>query len=357
LINCNKYVINLYIFYSKILNEDQIVEDAKNQSKVFPPQKLVDALCEAAANNEIENVKLLLKANANVNGTYSNKGGDYFGETALHITAKTGNLPIMEVLIDARATIDIRDNDENEYTPIHAALREEDSSEAKCLPTIQFLIKNKADLTQLNGKNDPFQLERPLLNEAAQLGYSRVVEELLKANANPNQSEPYYGLSALHAAMDPYSSLPNLQIVKALLAYKADPLRVHEVDPEFAAWKRDEELGELEQSGISEAAREAKMRAYDLSSKTRSALEVATEKGLTEIVALFKDAISQSALTAPTSSSSSSSSGIESRASFFPKLASPAAGSPVTRKKRPREEQPGIKTEDHTTQYGPAGPG
>jgi hypothetical protein len=109
---------------AKVKNVEQILEEcevmkAENGNWLIDKQelsnKLAERLCQVAENNDIEKVGRLLEMNKEIVNLQ-----DKYHNTALHYAASRGNLEIVDLLLKAKAKVDIKGN--NGFTPLHFAV-------------------------------------------------------------------------------------------------------------------------------------------------------------------------------------------------------------------------------------------
>jgi ankyrin repeat protein len=176
-----------------------------NQANVNVKDNLGEtALTMAAAGGHRAIVELLLSRGAEVNA----KG--LLGYTALHQAAKYGFQAVIETLLANHADVNAPDN--NGDTPLFLA-----AANGK-LKNVQLLLDAGANP---NLKDSEAQTA---LNYAIR-GTPEIMQALLAAGANPNTQDSM-GRTPLTYAMLPYSPAmqpASLEVVKTLLAAKADP--------------------------------------------------------------------------------------------------------------------------------------
>ena len=158
------------------------------------------ALSIACSNGCANMVKMLLaRKPASLNARDKN------GITPLITTIRSGNLHIVQMLLEAKVDVAIADN--NGQTPLFVAI------DCKHLDIVKCLLKAKAD------PEVESELGATCLAMAISRSDLEMVNCLLKAKANPNIQQTGNGLSPLHAACM-YGNLP---ICEALLSAKANP--------------------------------------------------------------------------------------------------------------------------------------
>ncbi|TVY67329.1 Ankyrin repeat and KH domain-containing protein 1 [Fusarium oxysporum f. sp. cubense] len=171
-------------------------EEALDLYSLKPP--LIIAV--EAGNKDL--VTCLIKAGANVNQYFSHYGESV---TPLYAASMKGHLAIMRQLLDAGADIDGRAG----YlgTPLLAAVSEGQ------VEAMTLLLDAGADLQALSTVN-----KYPALVIALDQGHPELVDRLISAGANVNDSVPYYG-SALQAA----ASKGYRDVAESLLDVGGDP--------------------------------------------------------------------------------------------------------------------------------------
>jgi ankyrin repeat protein/23S rRNA U2552 (ribose-2'-O)-methylase RlmE/FtsJ len=190
------------------------------------------ALYGAAKNGHEAVVKLLLEAKADVNVK------DNDGWMALHEVAESGHEAAIKLLLEAKADINVKDIYGNRWTALHWAAKKGHEAVVKLLleakadvnvkdnnggtalhwaasnehkAVVKLLLEAKAD-SNLNDSNG-----WTVLHVAAMNGHETVVKLLLEAKADVNVKNNY-GWTALHvAAMNGHEA-----VVKLLLEAKAD---------------------------------------------------------------------------------------------------------------------------------------
>ncbi|RJR31412.1 hypothetical protein C4569_02195 [Candidatus Parcubacteria bacterium] len=150
------------------------------------------ALMMAVEAENTELVLVLLKADADIN--HINR----YGNTALRTAVMQGNVKLVYQLIKASAKVN------NGRSALLTAVSSED------LPIIDLLIDNNANLDVIEG-NDT------LLSAAVKTGNEEVVSRLLNAGARIDMTDPY-GQTALHVA----SEFGHLPIVNLLIENDAN---------------------------------------------------------------------------------------------------------------------------------------
>lgn len=248
----------------------------------------------AAQNSNVEIVRALIEAKANVNATDPS-----FKETALHRAIDNQHAEVVAELLKAKAdpnAKDIRGESclakavKGEKAEIVAALvtagadvnyQSEDGDSLILMATqaahttspeiIRILGKAKANPNQANIVYSP-------LYYASELGNKELVQALLDAGANPNAKSPS-GRTALYAA------IKNSEIVELLLNAKADPnLASDGVSPTLIA---------ALENGTDDAIKALIKGGADVNTADdhgNSALKVAQNYSKTEIAELLKKA-------------------------------------------------------------------
>ena len=100
-----------------------------NMTGLFRPETV---LAIAAENGHEMVVKLLLKADADVNGQ------DPYGKTALHIAAQHGHMAVAKVLLQAKADVNMKDN--HGWTATYYAAKK------GWVAMVRLLVEGKADV-------------------------------------------------------------------------------------------------------------------------------------------------------------------------------------------------------------------
>lgn len=156
-------------------------------------------LCVAADDGHVDNVKMLLRANADI-GAHCNVDKN----TPLHIAASRDHGSVVEVLLDAGAVLEARNRLSN--TPLHAAVLGDNKS------VLQLLIKAGADVAAKNNSG-----ETPL-HLAVTRRMASMVKVLLAAGA-PLEARNKRGATPLWLAAN-YDSAETAQL---LIEAGADP--------------------------------------------------------------------------------------------------------------------------------------
>ncbi|RGP68757.1 ankyrin repeat [Fusarium longipes] len=146
--------------------------------------KASKGLIDASDVGDVAAIKKCLEANADINYLSREKSLDRSGHAAIHLAAKKGHLPAVQVLVRANANIDIASPLQNE-TALQIAARNDQ------LAVVRYLVSQgaKLDVQDLHG-------ETPLtaaISEDIQLA-------LLAAGAGPN-IKTLNGYTALHRAI------------------------------------------------------------------------------------------------------------------------------------------------------------
>ncbi|XP_070581720.1 death-associated protein kinase 1-like isoform X2 [Ptychodera flava] len=132
-------------------------------------------LIDAAAESDIERIKLLVAKEYDVNGKgiYTDEhGAPWYGSTALHVASREGNVDIAQVLISNGCNVNT--TDANDWTPLHYATRFGKESFAR------LLLQSGAEIdVQDKDGNTPLHL-------AAQRGVERTATLLLEHKASIN---------------------------------------------------------------------------------------------------------------------------------------------------------------------------
>jgi ankyrin repeat protein/stress response protein SCP2 len=172
-----------------------------------------EALCQAILQKQAESVKAVLASGAD-----PNKPNQY-QMPALHLAASYSNLEIVKILLAAGAEINAIDNQIYQETPLFKALR------SRQLETTQFLLKQGAKIQLKNAWGDtPLHLAAGLKNIS-------LLEQLLKKGSpidQPNQG----GQTPLHRA----AQYGDLEMVQFLLEKGADPNKTNTFDQNALAF-------------------------------------------------------------------------------------------------------------------------
>ena len=175
-----------------------------------PPARAAESpVATAAAGGDIERVRALLRAGADVNASQ----GD--GMTALHWAAKAGDAALAETLLYAGARVDVGTRI-GRYTPLHMASRE---GRAAVVETLLDAGANPLAATTNSGAQ--------AIHLAAAAGDANAIRALIKAGADPNARESSWGQTPLIFA----AAYNRVEAIDALLRAGADP--------SLAAWSVD----------------------------------------------------------------------------------------------------------------------
>jgi ankyrin repeat protein len=154
------------VFFSVIFLTFVVCNIANAQSTTI--EKINLQLVDAAAYGNLKKVKFLIEED----GVDINSRDD-LGDTALHQSAKGGNIRIIKYLVEKKADLNIKNNDGK--SPLHYAV-----SEAN-FEAVKYLVENGADInTQNKFGNTP-------LHNATFSGYLAIVKYLLEKGAKVNE--------------------------------------------------------------------------------------------------------------------------------------------------------------------------
>ena len=142
-----------------------------------------DTLLHYAVGRDIKLVEILVKHGAKVGLK------NIWGETPLHVAAERGDIQIMKYLLNHKADIDARDN--NDESPLRHALMGRDPEKA-----VSFLLSSGAN------PDDPDSKGNTTLHCAAASGEDKVALKLIKAGADRSIRNAD-GLTASDIARDP----------------------------------------------------------------------------------------------------------------------------------------------------------
>jgi hypothetical protein len=162
------------------------------------PASAPDALVTAAIKGDVETVKVMVGAGADVNARTSH------GETAIMAAALKGSVDSLKVLLSAKANVNASNKDGNTAL-LFAALKGGAES-------VRILIAAKADVLSANRDGDT------ALTLAARKPDTEALRLLLAAGADVNAQEDTQGKSALMEA----ASNGNVSAVETLIAAGAD---------------------------------------------------------------------------------------------------------------------------------------
>jgi len=157
---------------------------------------LAAKLCSAAAKNDLEGIKKLVRLGANP------AGADVDGRTALHLAARYGNIAVMKYLVN-HCGADVNAADHLNSTPLRDATKTGQSDAA------EWLRNNGATAISNDQRED--------LLHAAAAGNADTVLALLAAGVDATVSD-YDGRTALHLA----ACGGHVSVVAALLKNNAD---------------------------------------------------------------------------------------------------------------------------------------
>ena len=144
---------------------DKPAEKSHAQVNSEAPPVVESALAKAAIQGDLEEIKALLDAGAEINSK------DALGRTPLHMAAFYGRPKTTELLISRGA--DINAKDRVEMTPLHAAVLSGGRQE------VELLLLKKADI---NAKSDAGQTA---LHLAAATGQPKLSKFLIERGADP----------------------------------------------------------------------------------------------------------------------------------------------------------------------------
>ena len=122
-----------------ISRPDEVMESIRNIESAYHLCRTNHSVAEAAASGNIEKIRELIKAGADVN----EKNSHSF--SALMIAARTGNIDMMKVLIDAKA--DVNESDDG-FTALMAAIA------YGRIDAVKYLIEAKADVNAKTSDGD-----------------------------------------------------------------------------------------------------------------------------------------------------------------------------------------------------------
>ena len=195
------------------------------------------SLLEAIRLGDIDSVRHLVQAGANVNQT------DPWGETPLHEAIRKGNAEILQILVDAGADANGRDGAGN--SAIHVAVRQDNPEIVRILvdagtdanerdavgnPAIQVaIVLNKPDMVQILidagvDANETNFIGNPIIHEALIFGNSEIIQILVNAGADVNAFEKggRFSVGGEMTALARAVRLDYLEIVQILIDAGAD---------------------------------------------------------------------------------------------------------------------------------------
>ncbi|KAF7512685.1 hypothetical protein GJ744_000252 [Endocarpon pusillum] len=152
-------------------------------------------LHEAASQGNVESIKCLLEAGAEINA----KDG-WNHSSPLHQAVSQGNVESIKCLLEAGADIDIKDRSQS--SPLYKAASQGNVESIKCL------LEAGADINAKDGWN-----KSSPLYEATSQGNIESIKCLLEAGADVNAKDRWYESSSLHKA----TSQGNIESIKCLL--------------------------------------------------------------------------------------------------------------------------------------------
>jgi ankyrin repeat protein len=164
--------------------------------KLEGPQALAEALEHAARQQHLELVRYLLAEGASA---MTKLGGD---ATLLHAAAAAGDVDLARTLLKQKLSLQAADG--RGFTPLHAAV----AGNHKAM--VEFLLAQGARADDNSAV--------PVLQLAAELGYTAAAEALLAGGADVNSRKGYRGLTALALA----AQGGHLDTAKLLVAKGAD---------------------------------------------------------------------------------------------------------------------------------------
>jgi ankyrin repeat protein len=159
-----------------------------------------ETVADAAASGDVEKARSLLAAGLDVNQAQ----GD--GMTGLHLAARSGNLPMAVLLIEARANLEAKTRI-GEHTPLHVA------SASGRASVVEALVDAGANVNARTTTG-----ATPLMFAAAS-GSAEAVAVLLSHGADANSTEPVWGQTPLMFA----AAAGRTQAIEVLLENGADP--------------------------------------------------------------------------------------------------------------------------------------
>jgi ankyrin repeat protein len=159
-----------------------------------------ETVADAASSGDIERVRALLAAGSDVNSAL----GD--GMTALHLAARSGNLEMAALLIEARPNLEARTRI-GDHTPLHVATASGRAS------VVAALLEAGAD------PNARTTTGTTPLHFAAASGSAEAVARVLARGAEANPTEPVWGQTPLMFA----AASGRVQVIEVLLENGADP--------------------------------------------------------------------------------------------------------------------------------------
>ena len=181
------------------MHSQEYQESLMNIERAYHLCRTNHSVAEMAASGNIEKIRELIKAGADVNEKNSN------GSTALMIAAGTGNIDMIKVLIDAKADVNAKSNDG--FTALMGAIRSAQLDAVKYLNAVKYLIEAKADV---NAKTSDGYTA---LMFASSDIYPDLVATLLQAGADV-KAKNNAGETALTLAIDSRRTI-NVDLLKS----------------------------------------------------------------------------------------------------------------------------------------------
>jgi len=175
--------------------------------KITKPPDFEENIFKAAAKGKLTTIIYLLANGNNINESFPNDSYDgWYGlknSTPLHFSSRYGHLSVVEYLVNQKA--DINSKDENDNTPLHFAARNGH------LSVVEYLVNQKADI---NSKDEN---DNTPLHFAARNGHLSVVEFLVNQKADINSKDENDNTPLHFAARNGH-----LSVVEFLVNQKAD---------------------------------------------------------------------------------------------------------------------------------------